>query len=600
MDKSNLIRQYMQMKSKYAYRDGRMAQVMSVREGRISDVAPGLFPDDGPFQEPITANMIDVAARDLAEMIAPLPAVNCISPHMVKDKDRERADIRTKVVQGYVTSSDLQTQAYTGIDLYLTCGFLPAKIDIDYERETPIITIMDPQGCYPVIDRFGRVTAMFQKLLLDRQDLVDLYPEYRHIVDKYFESRGPGMLEVMKYHDKDVDICMIPELEGGLILHESVNPIGQCLIKIARRPGPTVRGQFDDVLFVQLAKARMALLAMEAAHKSVQAPLVVPTDVPNIPLGPDAVIRTSNPAGVGRVALNVPRDAFSEQAQLDAELRIGTRYPEVRTGNADSSVITGRGVQALMGTMDTQVRTAQAILARWFADLFSLCLEVDEKIWPNKTKTLQGRINGTPFEVKYKPSRDIAGDTTVDVQYGLMAGLDPNRWLVFGLQARGEKLISRDYLRRQMPADLDATQEEQKVDIEDFREALKQAMAGYAQAIPVLAQQGQDPQQILSAIATVIEGRRRGIPIEETIKEAFAPPEEENAAENAAEGGVEEPGSAGGGVDGLGPTGLLKGVAPGQAGMAPGGRPDLQMMLAGLNAQGQPNLTAAVSRRSAI
>jgi hypothetical protein len=34
--------------------------------------------------------------------------------------------------------------------------------------------------------------------------------------------------------------------------------------------------------------------------------------------------------------------------------------------------------------------------------------------------------------------------------------------------------------------------------------------------------------------------------------------------------------------------------------MAPGGRPDLQMMLAGLNAQGQPNLTAAISRRTAV
>ena len=204
-------------------------------------------------------------------------------------------------------------------------------------------------------------------------------------------------------------------------------------------------------------------------------------------------------------------------------------------------------------------------------------------------------MNGTPFEVRYTPATDIKGDTSVDVQYGLMAGLDPNRWLVFGLQARAEKLISRDYLRRQMPADLDAGDEERKVDIEDYREALKQALAGYAQAIPVLAQQGQDPREILGVLTTIIEDRQKGKPIEESIANAFQPPEPP----------APEPGADGGeGGDqppyGLGPTGLLKGVAPGQAGMAPGGRPDLQMMLAGLDARGQAQVSAGVSRRVAF
>ena len=47
-------------------------------------------------------------------------------------------------------------------------------------------------------------------------------------------------------------------------------------------------------------------------------------------------------------------------------------------------------------------------------------------------------------------------------------------------------------------------------------------------------------------------------------------------------------------------TGLLRGVAPGQAGMGAGGRPDLQMLMANLGADGNPNLTAGVSRRLPI
>lgn len=596
-DVREVVSRFTRLKARYAERDTRMAQVLAVREGRMSDIAPDMFPDTGPFQEPITANMIDVAARDLAEMIAPLPAVNCHSSSMVKDSDQRRADVRTKIVQGYISTSDLQTQMFTGADWYLTYGFLVGKVELDYTRQSPVIRLLDPMGCYPEIDRFGRCTALFQRILVDPEDLAELYPEHRAAIEEHFRLRSRTMLEVVSYHDATVDLMVCPEVENLVLLNQP-NKVGKCLVKVARRPGPSVRGQFDDVLFVQLAKARFALLAMEAAHKAVQAPLVVPTDVASMPLGPDAVIRTANPAGVGRVRLDVPREAFAEQQNLDVELRTGTRYPEVRTGNTDSSVITGRGVQALMGTMDTQVRTAQAILSRWLRELFSTALEADEKVWPRVRKTLEGVVNGTPFEVRYTPATDIKGDTSVDVQYGLMAGLDPNRWLVFGLQARAEKLISRDYLRRQMPADLDAGDEERKVDIEDYREALKQALAGYAQAIPVLAQQGQDPREILGVLTTIIEDRQKGKPIEESIANAFQPPEPP-APEPGAEGG-DGGGDSGQPPYGLGPTGLLKGVAPGQAGMAPGGRPDLQMMLAGLDARGQAQISAGVSRRVAF
>lgn len=599
---AEIVGRFARLKSRYARRDSKMAQVYAVRDGRMAEIAPDLFPDTGPFQSPITANMIDVAARDIAETMAPLPSVNCRSPHMVKDSDQRKADTRTKIVQGYISTSDLQVQMYTGADDYITAGFLPGRIVIDDARQTPVIDLVDPTGCYPEIDRFGRVHAMYRRFLIEPDELRAQYPEHRESIDHHFRHRDEGMVEVLEYQDDERDVMLVPAIEnqagaGCITLLDVKNRAGRCLWRVAQRPGRSKRGQFDDVMFVQLAKARFALLAMEAAHKSVQAPIVVPTDVPNIPLGPDAVIRTSNPAGVGRVKLDVPREAFGEQAQLDAELRIGTRYPEVRTGNTEAGVITGRGVQALMGTMDTQIRTGQAVLARFLTELFSLALEVDEKVWPNVTKTLEGRVNGTPFEVRYKPSRDIAGDTSVDVQYGLMAGLDPNRWLVFGLQARAEKLISRDYLRRQMPADLDAGEEERKVDIEDYREALKQAMAGYAQAIPVLAQQGQDPREILRGLKVVIDGRRAGKMIEDTIEEAFAPEEEElPEVPDGDEGG----GEGGQPPYGLGPTGLLKGVAPGQAGQAPGGRPDLQMMLAGLDSRGQAQVSAGVSRRVAF
>jgi hypothetical protein len=181
-----------------------------------------------------------------------------------------------------------------------------------------------------------------------------------------------------------------------------------------------------------------------------------------------------------------------------------------------------------------------------------------------------------------------------------MAGLDPNRALVFGLQARGDKLISRDFLRRQMPFALDASEEEQKVDIEEMRDALKQAVSGYAQAIPALAQGGQDPGEVLERVAEIISGRERGKPIEKVVIEAFAPEEPPPGAEQPGMEGLDPASPAGGTSGGLNPDGTMRGVAPGQQGMGPGGRPDLQTLMASIGAGGQPNLQAGVSRRIPI
>jgi hypothetical protein len=327
----------------------------------------------------------------------------------------------------------------------------------------------------------------------------------------------------------------------------------------------------------------------------------MPLDSQELALGPDAIMRSSKPNEIRRVPLELPNNVFAQQGVLEQELRLGSRFPEVRAGQSDASIITGQGVKALMGGFDTQIKTAHAMFARAFTELLGLALKVDEVVFKSEEKELRGIYNGTPYNVKYRPAKDIDGDYTVDVQYGLMAGLDPNRALVFGLQARGDKLISRDFLRRQMPFSFNATQEEQKVETEELRDAMKQAIASYAQAIPALASQGQDPSDILRKLSMVISQRQKGTQIEEAIQMAFTPQVPAPAATAPVAGSPEQgmPGEAAAGGAGLpmglSETGRMQGVAPGQ--IAPGGRPDVQSLLASLGARGEANLQATVARR---
>jgi len=584
----------------YDDRDQRMNQVLLVRQGKMRDVYPDLFPD-GPFENPIVANMVDIAARDLAETIAPLPAFNCNSTSMVSETVRKKADKREEIVNGIVDFSDLQSQMFNAADRYVTYGFVPAQVEVDYDAQMPRIRFMDSLGAYPVIDRFGRCIMFFQRIMKPTQELMSQYPEIAHLI--YDKNTQSTMSEVVRFHDKDQDVIFLPQ-RSNLVLDRAANPMGECMIRVVRRPSidDQSRGQFDDVLAIQVAKARYALLSLEAATKSVQAPIAMPQDVQELALGPDAIMRSSKPNEIRRVPLELPANTFQQQGVLESELRLGSRYPETRTGNSDASIITGRGVQALMGGFDTQIKTAHSMFARAFTELMALALKTDEKVFGNQEKTLEGIFNGTPYNIKYKPARDISGDYTVDVQYGLMAGLDPNRALVFGLQARGDKLISRDFLRRQMPFNFNATQEEEKVETEELRDAMKQAIASYAQAIPALASQGQDPSDILMKLSTVISERQKGTAIEVAIQKAWAPqnpPPAATPAEVSPEQG--QPGAvpAGAGQEqlppGLSPTGRMQGVAAGQ--LSPGGRPDIQSLLAGLTQRGEPNLQASLIKR---
>ena len=591
---------YDRYRQMYSDRDTRMEQVLLVRKGRMRDVFPDLFPD-GPFENPIVANMVDISARDLSEVIAPLPAFNCNSPSMVSEKERKKADKREEIVNGIIDFSDMQTQMFNAADRYVTYGFVPAQVEVDLEHNMPRIRFLDSYGCYPIIDRFGKVHGMYQRIKKSLAELMSAYPEYAHLL--YDKDSTASMMEIVRYHDKDQDIIFVPS-RNNIVIDRAPNPIGECLIRVVQRPSldGQARGQFDDVLAIQVAKARYALLSLEAATKAVQAPLVAPQDVNELAFGPDAVIRTDRPGDVRRLPIEIPAGAFAQQQVLEGELRLGSRYPESRTGNIDASIVTGRGVQALMGGFDTQIKTAHAMFARAFVELLSLALKIDEKVFDTMEKELRGTRNGVPYAIKYKPSRDIDGDYTVDVQYGLMAGLDPNRALVFGLQARGDKLISRDFLRRQMPFSFNATQEEEKVDTEDLRDAMKQAIASYAQAIPALASQGQDPSDILYKLSTVINERQKGASIERAVSDAFQPqnpPPGAMTPEAVSPDMIGQPGAVPPGEGelpmGMSATGRMQGVAPGQ--IAPGGRPDVQSLLASLTQRGEPNLQASLVRR---
>ena len=565
------------LRERSAERDARQQDVLAVRKGQIASVYPDFFPEG--VDANVVANFIDIVARDLSEVMAPLPSVNCSAANQANDRARKFADTRTRIATNYFAHSDLQVQMYTGADLYITFGFVPFIIELDEEAGLPRIRIENPVGAYPEFDRYGRCIAFAKRYYMATGELASQFPEYANILlgREMYKSDMNSQLEVVRYYDDQQSILYVPE-RNNLVLSQAKNPIGKMMVVVARRPSVDgeMRGQFDDVLGIQLLRNRFALLAMEAAEKSVQSPIVLPSDVNELEMGGDAVIRTANPAGVRRVDLNIPPGAFTEQALLQQELRTGTRYPEGRTGNIDASIITGQGVQALMGGFDTQVKSAQAIFASSLRDVISVCFEADEKFFDYE-KTIRGVDAGSPYQITYKPSKDIKKDYSADVRYGMLAGLNPAQGLIFMLQALGGGLISTDLAMRELPFGINVTQEQEKIEIENMRKSLVQSLQAYTQAIPQMAVQGGDPSMVIKKVADVIKARQKGVPIEDAVEEVFAP--EELPPAGAPQ--VEQPSPAP--------------AAPAGGALAEGAPPSLQTLLSNLTLGGKASASARTS-----
>ena len=585
-----LVTAFEQLKARNSERDKRMREVALIRSGNADQVFRGVFPE-GAWSKPIIANMIDVVARDLSEQIGVLPTITAAGDSSLDDSQRTKADKRTKIANYYVASSRLGTELLRGADQLVTYGFVPLRVEPNFKDKRPHIHVENAMGAYYDMDRFGEVNVYARLYHRKAGDLAAHFPEFADQILQTgaFQKGDPNtLLQVVRWTDKTRTVMFLPD-RGGLTLASTPNKIGRVPIAIAVRPSldGEQRGQFDDVLPVYAAKARLALLTMEAVQKSVEAPLALPNDVTQLSVGPDSVIRSNSPEKIRRINLDVPQFAFAENNVLADEMKMGTRFPQARAGQSEGSVVTGQGVKALMAGYDSQVKVYQSILGEAIGQAVSIAFATDEAYFPELTREVSATANGVPYKLKYKPVSDINGNYGVTVEYGLMAGLDPNRALVWGLQARGDKLISRGMLRRNLPISLNAGEEERAIDIEEMRDSLKASVAQLAAAIPQMVIQGQDPMQVIEKMASVINDRKKGTPLEDAVASAFKPKEQPKQEAQAPE--LPEPPQEPG-------MGAEPPMGGGQIPQLPQGRPPMQELLAGLTGGGNPNLAARVTR----
>ena len=573
------------LRARNAQRDSDYMKLIAIRKGDYESVAPGLF-NTAEFDKPLVANLIDTTARDIAEVMAPLPSINCNTASATSTAEQQREDLREAIANSYVQTSRLQDQMFAGADRYGSFGFVALIQEPDFIEQSPVIRIGTVPTAHYIQDFRGRTLEYYEVFKAPLERIRADYPDLQDALRAKFGIHDPErMVEVARCYDAEATTTIL--VDGALQLSRVKNRIDRCPVRVIERPSVTneIRGQYDDVIWVQIARALVQMYTMDALEQSVHAPIAMPKDVSELELGPFTVVQSDNPSQIGRVNLQLSPGLFPESQILAQEQRTGSRYPEGRSGSIDASIITGQGVQALMGTFDTQVQTFQRLCASALTDVIDICFRMDEAYWPNTKKTRHIMDNGAPREFSYTPSKDINGRYVVDVSYGAIAGLDPNRGLVFVLQALAGGLIAKSTARKTLPVDLNLAAEERQIQLEQIDESVAATLAMLPQAIPQLAAMGQDPREIALQTVEVRRLVEKGKTVTEAMEKVFAPKEPPQPQVDPMQQAMQQ-------AQAGDPSAL-----PGQGS---GGASDMLMSLAGMTPGGNPNLQSTVSRMSPI
>lgn len=580
------------LKAQNAARDERFKDVINVRSGNLDDVAPGLLNDDWP--KATIANFINTSATDIAEAMGQLPTLACSAGAMKTGRDKERAGKKNKIGAYYWHCSQLEQKLPAGADQYSTFSFLPFTVEPDFKKQTPVIKLVNPVGCYYLNDYWGRTKVLVRTMRNTALQLSFMFPECRDQLLTDPDGReyqdNNEKLDVIKYEDDKHCVLYVPA-RRDCVLADYPQKMDYLPAVVVERPSLMGKphGQYDDLVWVQIARAKFALLMLSAADKSINAPTKIPDSVLELPTGPDATITgpAQDLAAVGKVPLQVPTEVFSMQAQLQQELEVGARYPNARTGTPNASVITGRGVEALGATMSSMIATGQRILGFGLERTTSMCFEMDQKFWPRTQKTIEGTLVGESYRISYVPERDIDGSYECNVSYGFATGQSTANAIVGVLQMQGGGLLSRDTAMRAIPMGVDPEEETRKLKMEKVDEAALSGIQQMAASLPAIAQQ--DPamaQQTLRALGVISKGIRNGKSLDELLEKAFAPPEAPPTAELPAE-------------PGLAPEGAEAPVGPSAGPEAQPPPPDLMQLVSSLT-RGKPQMSTSVRRQEAI
>jgi len=455
----------------YEYRD-RVRSIMNGGSNGISALL-GESAKNYDIDLPIP-NLINSGLEHLAQKLGRMPDIK-VDAYADSERAKNKAEKLERIVTNLDSNSkmDMQLpQAARWLPGYGFCVWIIRQKMSPDGIMYPHAELRDPYDCYPGYygpDQDPKELALIR--LVPNAVIKQMYPQAQVMVDE--SSQFPSGYSKFKYHDgfqrswdnhladgtelvefydEDGTYVFLPEQKQ--ILDFTPNPLksGPRFVVSKRFSFDRLSGQYDHVLGLMAAMAKINVLSIIAMEDSVftETNIIGELESGNYKRGRFAVNYLTPGSQVAKPPNNVPYQLFQQIDRIERQLRVGSSYPVSDDAISPNSFVTGRGLQELLSSVDLNVKEYQLALKTAIEELDYKRLEMDEVLNGNKKKPLAGYLKGTAYAEQYTPSTDIQGMYKTRRVYGVMAGFDEPTKIVSGLQLLQAGIIDKETLQENM------------------------------------------------------------------------------------------------------------------------------------------------------
>jgi hypothetical protein len=229
----------------------------------------------------------------------------------------------------------------------------------------------------------------------------------------------------------------------------------------------TYRGALEDIIpQLRTAQNFMARL-LDDMQQNIYAPVVLDNIENAEEYGPAAILRGTGD-GAAQILRDRPPVNFEAQRTVTDLVSAAHRqaaWPVQRSGDADASVVSAKGVVALAGTFNSELAWAQQDIESALQQSNRMLAAFDEKHCPGE-KRIYGMEGNRSYTEKYDPVKLFDGDYRNKVSYGDSTGLDESNRLTKLAMLRNLEAISLRTFMTKTGATEDPLQEERDIAIE--------------------------------------------------------------------------------------------------------------------------------------
>ena len=396
----------------------------------------------------------------------------------------------------------------------------------DEEAKRPVILVRRPELCYP--QPKGEMNREFAYVSFRwEEDEASVYAEFPDMRGKVSPRPGHGRrLQVIEYIDDEDYVVIVEKQMAKHITHDfGFVPV---TVTTALDTGDV----FGPADIDQLVSINIYLNALQTKLSDALEDNLYPTtfliggEQRPINTGPGAFNWLDEGTQVNRLdPARIPPELWDQVLRVEDFMRTHAIWPEVVSGEMDASIVTGKAIQRLQGTTAGLAALRQLYMATDLQKINEYMFRIMEKLWPSKKYSLHsmnyyGPLSPpgaqNPFTIEFLPKEDIKKYYVNECMYSVF-GLDVNASVVAGLQMEERGLVSKRYLRNQLPGLRDAEgmrleiQEEKREEM-DFEVELQQRLAQVQMGIEAQMQQAAAMQQGLAAPAGAAPGPEGAAP----------------------------------------------------------------------------------------